>query len=242
MARINYGHEGGSPLRWIVGLFLAVGLVVLLVAGGRLGAEQLCGGACQPLQPLGEFLRQPFLVMGETLNWCMGLAAIFGVLLWVALGGRQNGLAFILILALLLLGAAMAGIEKQDIEDEELLFEEPADPVVEPVVTSSEMDRPREITTDRIVIDMSPEPQPAQEEPVNQCPAGNFWNGDGCSTCEVTRTVVVPAKISFAPVELDAAWGYADTRHIRVSESAPEMPVRELSDNADIPCESDAIL
>ncbi|RFB04427.1 hypothetical protein [Parvularcula marina] len=243
MARINYGHEGGSPIRWLVGIFLAVILAVVVVAGARIGAENVCGGACEPLSAIAEFLRQPFPVLGDTLTWCMGLAIACAFLLWIALGSRQHFLAAILILALALLGASMAGVERKD-----AVSNEPED-IPDVATTLDTAPKPRE--TDTIVIgsveamdpvaDLLPEPEPLPD-PALSCPAGNFWNGEGCSTCEVATSVPVSAKISFIPATLEASWDYADARHVRLGTGADMLPVADVTVNGTAPCDRDAIL
>lgn len=249
MARYYKRHRSGSPLHWIVGLLLAALLTAALVALGRMAAENLCGGACGVFGGAGGALREPFFIFGDTLSWVMGLAILLGFFLWMAFGSGSYGFSFVLILLLLALGAAMAKGTSQlaSLPPARMALEDAfieLRSAVEPDASRSRRSPgamaptagPKPPVTQgmpqgggTIIINGEAETaSPARlERP--ECPAGNFWNGEGCSPCTVAKTEAAAPALRFVPARVEAAWDYADNRHVTAfGRSGGPLPVGAL--------------
>ena len=254
MARYDQSRRGGgSILAWVAGLFLAGLFTIGVVALSRMGAEAVCDGACVPLAGLSEFLHQPFPVMGDTLIWAMALAIILGVFLWIAFGTGSFGLGIIVVLALALIGASLAG----DSGEGQILDEEAeVDPIInnDPETDPEPTFAPETDPEPDMVPDIDPEPMNEElafspaEPAIPQCPEGNFWNGEGCSACSVTRSVAATPKLAFHPARTQATWGYAAADSFSTASGGGEQPIldfslhTELAPDAGPLCTNDAVL
>jgi hypothetical protein len=186
MAMGRYDDSGGF-LRGLMGLVFAVILGGGAFFLGRLGAETACNGPCESLSELSGLALTPFFVAGDHITWVVAVAVLVGLILWMALASYpiQSALATAMLVIMAFLGALAVGDRVID------------EPVIE--IDIAELDPP-EVT-------------PVVREPeIPTCPAGNYWNGEGCISCRVSETVPAAAELFFSPLRFEAAWRYANDR------------------------------
>ncbi|WOI54450.1 hypothetical protein [Parvularcula sp. LCG005] len=209
MERYRYGEidDRRGVMGWMTGLILAIPLSVGAFLGGRWLAGRFCEGtACEAVAPASDVLLQNFEPLGDMVSWAVVIAIGLGVLVWFALASypRKIALAFVLLLAIAFLGFMVPGQGDEIID----IIEEPLEDVL-PVTTAAAT------------------PIPVEPE----CPAGNFFNGAGCSPCTETAMSPQPSALYFAPLKFDAAWQYADDqRYYRLADTAAAAPYRALTD------------
>ncbi|MEM9421137.1 MAG: hypothetical protein AAF986_01305 [Pseudomonadota bacterium] len=208
----RYDEPRGGIGRTLITLLVAGALGAVAFLLGRMGAGVVCDGPCEALLPLSEMVAQPFPIAGDKICWLMALVGAAGLVLWFALASApaQTGLASIAALGIIFLGALLPkGISFEKEKGE------PVAPPPPPVSTLTE--EPASLPV------AEPEPVPDPE-----CPAGLFWNGEGCVSCTVARTEPKPASLYFSPLAFEATWQYADDRHYVTADKADRYAVTDL--------------